>query len=76
MISCDVFSEAAGRVWLSHNSQLGINGMDLESTSWWAGGGCSFSWARAAPENENQKGKEVSFAQHQRDSACILNKKI
>lgn len=30
MISCDVFSEIAGRAWLSHNSELnGINGKAL-----------------------------------------------
>lgn len=53
MISCDVFPEGAGRAWLSHNSQLEMNGMALEAISWWAGGGCSFSWAWAAPGDES-----------------------
>lgn len=43
MISCDVFSEIAGRAWLSHNSELNeINGMASEPISPRGGGGCSF----------------------------------
>lgn len=43
MIPCDVFSEIAGRAWLSHKLELNeVNGMALEPISSWAGGGCSF----------------------------------